>query len=1406
MDRKSSPLNKKAAALIALVAALVLVGPSRAFAACDLDAPAAVPSLYASIPDGKDFKGYSVLPNSPYLASTVILSTTSDGASIYYTLDGTDPIDASTGVLSSAATLYQDPLPVAGNMTIRAASVKGLTGSQAQSWSNVSMRYVKDSSIYASFSGDTDDESAEVSAADPAGSWTRVRYSSLPQGMSASPASLPYCYESSGNGSAGSLQSTVLQPVLKRTGSSPALCISVWRDSSYDGDDSVTPFYVAPSAQEDQETHVTFGVSIPLKTTGGESDGWYEYAFDLSAVAGQSVWCGVETSATSPAYVDDLYAASDFISSPTWSLSTSTYQDGTTLSLAEGNPLYLAATGLKLTQTRMYAAVGNSAKTPTETPDVLLPTSASAYQDALTPSDSTTYVGYSDYTLMGVLSYRSPITCERLFEKTCLEPEVTLEDGTEVGDGDYPYGTKVYISSPTPGASIKCTRVMDKLVTDHGQMTAYSGPYTLTGDMGIRACATKAGYLDSDAITCTVTCVPGPSVEACDAASQPGVVHAGQQVSLKLSTTNSSGDTVDTKGYSIYYTTDGTEPYADENGTIHGTLYAGPIAIDTDTQVIARALKTGAAGGDPCSFSYQVSTAADIYEPDDSASAARSISFPFEVTATLDTASDVDWYRLEVSGAGAYTFSLGNPAGHAYRLDLCSANGTPIDTSMGGTDSSSVIRALPAGTYLLEVTGDGSASTDAYTLLATKNVEGTANGSDPVDLSEASMVAHLFSNESPTAWLKSTGARSGATEKKALSYYANWDGPVSEATEPYPTSAGSNFVDPLTKKIPLPTAFPYYSRTAHPELYHLEQALCFDNEESTESLKAHLEQAVYCYGAATFSLDWASVTTNKDSPTIVGDKGAYYYLPPADPETGFDPSSLNANGHEVALVGWDDSIPKEHFSVTIDGNTYTPAHDGGFIVKNQWGTAFGDAGYYYISYDTAGLETGDSLVCLESADDYDTLYEHAPMGSEYYFNFATPTGYEKCSYTAESSETLRAVSFWSCDENADYDVWVQVGDGQGRHVASGSHACPGLYNVRLDEGIELAQGQDFTITVRLSTRDGSALHGILQYPGESSGTENFAKYCAPGWAEVSEDGTNWQDLAAMSSSIYVAALTEGTDTEGSNVVIPTNGNATTSSALSPQDAGITAIENISEVNSTPVDASSELTTQSTSLDLPDKFDLRDINGDGTGVSAVTSVKNQIPYNTCWAFALTASAESVLMRRDGFAYSYPISVSASADQVIHLTEENPTVPVDLTGTVTTEKEDVVSSDYVAWSYSGDLDSVDVQGTGSSSGASATLLTAKAAGTVTATATSAADTLKKASTTITIVDDRTKDSGDSGGQGTADSGTDTPGTQQPDSGVPTTGDGMPLEAAALLAAGGLALLLGAATINWFIRLVK
>ncbi len=53
-------------------------------------------------------------------------------------------------------------------------------------------------------------------------------------------------------------------------------------------------------------------------------------------------------------------------------------------------------------------------------------------------------------------------------------------------------------------------------------------------------------------------------------------------------------------------------------------------------------------------------------------------------------------------------------------------------------------------------------------------------------------------------------------------------------------------------------------------------------------------------------------------------------------------SSLRPN-HAVSIVGWDDNFPASKFGIT-------PPGDGAWIVKNSWGTDWGDNGYLYVSY------------------------------------------------------------------------------------------------------------------------------------------------------------------------------------------------------------------------------------------------------------------------------------------------------------------------------------------------------------------------------------------------------------------------------------------------------------------------
>lgn len=58
------------------------------------------------------------------------------------------------------------------------------------------------------------------------------------------------------------------------------------------------------------------------------------------------------------------------------------------------------------------------------------------------------------------------------------------------------------------------------------------------------------------------------------------------------------------------------------------------------------------------------------------------------------------------------------------------------------------------------------------------------------------------------------------------------------------------------------------------------------------------------------------------------------------------PPGADAQGHVVAVTGWDDSFPKERFNAVS-----RPKNDGAWLVKSSWGTQRGENGFYWISYE-----------------------------------------------------------------------------------------------------------------------------------------------------------------------------------------------------------------------------------------------------------------------------------------------------------------------------------------------------------------------------------------------------------------------------------------------------------------------
>ncbi len=182
-------------------------------------------------------------------------------------------------------------------------------------------------------------------------------------------------------------------------------------------------------------------------------------------------------------------------------------------------------------------------------------------------------------------------------------------------------GQQVTISSPTTGASIYYT-------TDGSVPTAsstlYSAPFTVSADITVKALAIKAGMLDSSVATKSVTI---PQVETPSITSTS--VTGAQQVTITCATT----------GATIHYTTDGSVP------TASSTPYTAPFTLTSTKTVKAIAVKTGMLDS---SVATEIVTVAQVATPVISP-ASTSFSNTQVVTISCSTGSAAIHYTTDGS-------------------------------------------------------------------------------------------------------------------------------------------------------------------------------------------------------------------------------------------------------------------------------------------------------------------------------------------------------------------------------------------------------------------------------------------------------------------------------------------------------------------------------------------------------------------------------------------------------------------------------------------------------------------------------------------------------------------------------------------------------------------------------------
>ncbi|MDD6213496.1 MAG: C1 family peptidase [Clostridiales bacterium] len=321
----------------------------------------------------------------------------------------------------------------------------------------------------------------------------------------------------------------------------------------------------------------------------------------------------------------------------------------------------------------------------------------------------------------------------------------------------------------------------------------------------------------------------------------------------------------------------------------------------------------------------------------------------------------------------------------------------------------------------------------------------------------------------------------------------------------------------------------------------------YENASSTTSLKSSL---AYSKDVAHMqNAYWIPLTDIEGVKELVmkyGNVGmSYYHL---DQYYNYSTGAYYNNQHQqtnhaVNIVGWDDNYSRKNFLTR-------PSSNGAWLVKNNWGSEWGDQGYFWISYEDLSFQGANAfgyVYLFEAADNYDNIYQYD--GSFGYSRCILDSGDSVANvFTVEGSdyERLSAVSIALYTPDVKYTIQVYLNPSSSDPTSGipmldtpqvGYTSYVGYHTIPLEQkDVVFSKGDRFSVVFCLEKSGDEQIAVFEDYTYVNGGWVSFINDTKPGQSYL-KYGNSWTDLGvdrrgnAMGTggeTIRVKAFTENT--------------------------------------------------------------------------------------------------------------------------------------------------------------------------------------------------------------------------------------------------------------------------------------